>query len=49
MIRGGKLLLETPDSRKTNAIKGGAGAGGSNNLIPWSEGDLASFAFHVQR
>ena len=33
--------LQTPDKLILNIIKGGAGAGGINDLINWSEGDLS--------
>ena len=41
MIRGGNLLLETRDSKQTNfhyINKRGAGVGGINDLMHWSEG-----------
>ena len=40
----GNLLLEiqTPEKPIVNMINWGAGVGGINNLIHWSEGDLST-------
>ena len=44
MIRGVKLLLETPGSRQTNFQydQKGVDAGGTNGLIHPSEGDISA-------
>ena len=34
--------FQTPDKLIFNMIKGGAGVGGINDLIHWSEGDLST-------
>ena len=41
MIRGGNLLLETPDKVIFNMIKRETGVGGINDLIYWSERDFS--------
>ena len=48
MIRVGNLLLETQGFNKLffNMIKGGADAGGINDLLNWSEGDLSTCFWH---
>ena len=45
MIRGGNLLLETPDSRQTSFLydqRWRAGVGRINDLIHSSEGDIST-------
>ena len=44
MITGGNLLLETPNS--FDMIKGGAGVGGINDVMHWSQEDLYTCFLH---
>ena len=48
MITGGNLLLETRNSRQTifDMIKGGAGVGGINDVMHWSQEDLYTCFLH---